>query len=312
MKEININDIEDIFIGNAEYEDGPTGCTVIISEQGFIAGVDVRGGAPGTRETDLLKPENMMEKIHSVFLSGGSAYGLDCASGVMQFLEEKNIGFDTGVAKVPIVCGAVLFDLNLGNPKIRPDKKLGYTACLNAYENNFKQGSFGAGIGASVGKLYGLKSAMKGGIGVYGIQIDDLKVLSIVAVNALGDIVDNESGKIISGLINKKNEFINTEDEMIKNYKFAKNLFGQNTTIGAVITNATFDKAQMNKIASMAHNGFARAIRPSHSTFDGDTIFSLSTGKIKADINAVGMLAARTMEKAILNGVKNTDKILLE
>ncbi|MGO1713216.1 MAG: P1 family peptidase, partial [Senegalia sp. (in: firmicutes)] len=230
MKEININDIEDIFIGNAEYEDGPTGCTVIISEQGFVAGVDVRGGAPGTRETDLLKPENMMEKIHSVFLSGGSAYGLDCASGVMQFLEEKNIGFDTGVAKVPIVCGAVLFDLNLGNPKIRPDKKLGYTACLNAYENNFKQGSFGAGIGASVGKLYGLKSAMKGGIGVYGIQIDDLKVLSIVAVNALGDIVDNESGKIISGLINKKNEFINTEDEMIKNYKFAKNLFGQNTT----------------------------------------------------------------------------------
>lgn len=307
MKEIDINDIEDIFIGNAEYENGPTGCTVIISEKGAVAGVDVRGGAPGTRETDLLKPENMIEKIHSVFLSGGSAYGLDCASGIMEFLEEKNIGFDTGVAKVPIVCGAVLFDLNLGDPKIRPDKKLGYNACENAYKNNFKQGSFGAGIGASVGKLYGLDNAMKGGIGVYGLEVGDLKVLSIVAVNALGDIVNSKTNDIIAGLIDNEKKFINTENEMIKNYKNTKNLFGQNTTIGVVITNATFDKSQMNKIASMAHNGFARSIRPSHSTFDGDTIFSLSTGKIKADINAVGMIASITMEKAIINGVKNAD-----
>lgn len=305
MKEIGIKDINDIFVGNAEYENGPTGCTVIISEEGFVAGVDVRGGAPGTRETDVLKPENMIEKVHCVFLSGGSAYGLDCASGIMEFLEEKNIGFDVGVAKVPIVCGAVLFDLNLGDPKVRPDKNLGYNACKNAYSNNFKQGSFGAGIGASIGKLYGLNSAMKGGIGIYGIQVGDLKVLSIVAVNALGDILDN--GKIIAGLRNDENKFLETEKEMIKNYNKTENLFGQNTTIGAVITNAKFNKAQMNKIASMAHNGFARAIRPSHSIFDGDTIFTLSTGKVNADISAVGMLASITMENAIINGVKKAD-----
>ncbi|WP_130807413.1 P1 family peptidase [Senegalia massiliensis] len=305
MKQIGIKDINDIFVGNAEYDNGPTGCTVIISEKGFVAGVDVRGGAPGTRETDVLKPENMIEKVHCVFLSGGSAYGLDCASGIMEFLEEKNIGFDVGVAKVPIVCGAVLFDLNLGDSKVRPDKNLGYNACKNAYNNNFKEGSFGAGIGASVGKLYGLNSAMKGGIGIYGIQVGDLKVLSIVAVNALGDILDN--GKIIAGLRNDENKFLGTEKEMIKNYNKTENLFGQNTTIGAVITNAKFNKAEMNKIASMAHNGFARAIRPSHSIFDGDTIFTLSTGKINADISAVGMLASITMENAIINGVKKAD-----
>lgn len=305
MKQIGIKDINDIFVGNAEYDNGPTGCTVIISEKGFVAGVDVRGGAPGTRETDVLKPENMIEKVHCVFLSGGSAYGLDCASGIMEFLEEKNIGFDVGVAKVPIVCGAVLFDLNLGDSKVRPDKNLGYNVCKNAYNNNFKEGSFGAGIGASVGKLYGLNSAMKGGIGIYGIQVGDLKVLSIVAVNALGDILDN--GKIIAGLRNDENKFLGTEKEMIKNYNKTENLFGQNTTIGAVITNAKFNKAEMNKIASMAHNGFARAIRPSHSIFDGDTIFTLSTGKINADISAVGMLASITMENAIINGVKKAD-----
>ncbi|MBS4537979.1 P1 family peptidase [Clostridium sp. D2Q-11] len=304
MEEIGLNDIEGIYVGNAEYREGPTGCTVIICEKGAVAGVDVRGGAPGTRETDLLKPENLVEKIHSVVLSGGSAYGLDAATGVMECLEEKDIGFNTGVVKVPIVCSAVLFDLNLGNPKIRPDKSLGYKACINAYKNDFKEGSFGAGTGATVGKLYGLERAMKGGLGCYGLQAGDLKVLSIVAVNALGDIINTEKNEIVAGLLDDKMNFIGTENEMLKNYSDKRNLFGQNTTIGIVITNAKFTKSQANKIASMAHNGYGRAIRPSHSTFDGDTIFTMNTGDIEADINAVGILSAITMEKAILRAVK--------
>ncbi|MBS4536269.1 P1 family peptidase [Clostridium sp. D2Q-14] len=313
MNEIGIKDIEGIYVGNAEYKNGPTGCTVIISEKGSVAGVDVRGGSPGTRETDLLKPENLVKNIHSVVLSGGSAYGLDASSGVMEFLEEKNIGFNTGVAKVPIVCSAVLFDLNLGDPKIRPDKTLGYRACENAYNRKFKDGSYGAGAGATIGKLYGLDRAMKGGIGSYGLQVGNLKVLSLVAVNALGDIVDNEKNEIIAGLLDKDKNLISTEDEMLKNYDNKKNLFGQNTTIGVVITNGKFSKSEANKIASMAHNGYGRAIRPSHSTFDGDTIFTMATGNIEADINAVGMLSAITMERAILKAVKlaeSKDRVL--
>lgn len=304
MKEIGIKDIDGIYVGNAEYTEGPTGCTVVISEKGAVAGVDVRGGAPGTRETDLLRPENLVEKIHSVVLSGGSAYGLDAASGVMEYLEERDIGFNTGVAKVPIVSSAVLFDLNLGNPKVRPDRALGYKACENAYNGILKEGSYGAGAGATVGKLYGLDRAMKGGIGCYGLQVGELKVLSIVAVNALGDIIDNDRNEIVAGLLDDNNNLIGTENEMLKNYKDKRNLFGQNTTIGIVITNGKFDKSQANKIASMAHNGYGRAIRPSHSTFDGDTIFTMATGDIEADINAVGMLASITMEKAILRAVK--------
>lgn len=304
MEEISVKDMDGIYIGNAEYLEGPTGCTVIISEKGAVAGVDVRGGSPGTRETDLLKPENLVEKIHSVVLTGGSAYGLDASSGVMKYLEEKDIGFNTGVAKVPIVCSAVLFDLNIGNPKIRPDSDLGYKACKNAYKDIFKEGSYGAGTGATIGKLYGLGRAMKGGIGSYGLQVGDLKVLSLVAVNALGDIKDNEKNEIIAGLLDENKNLIGTENEMLKNYSDKRNLFGQNTTIGIVITNGKFIKSEANKIASMAHNGYGRSIRPSHSTFDGDSIFTMATGDIEADVNAVGMLAAITMEKAVVRAVK--------
>lgn len=305
MKEINIKDINGIHIGNAEYDKGPTGCTVIIAERGAVAGVDVRGGAPGTRETDLLDSKNLIEKIHSVVLSGGSAYGLDASSGVMEFLEEKNIGFDTGPCKVPIVCSAVLFDLNLGDYNIRPDKRLGYEACINAFNDNFKEGSYGAGIGATVGKLYGLEKAMKGGVGYYGLQVGELKVMSIVAVNALGDIIDTDKNEVIAGLLDEHNNFLGTEKEMLNNYKDKRNLFGRNTTIGVVITNGKFNKSQANKISSMAHNGFGRAIRPSHSTFDGDTIFTMATGEVDSDINAVGMLSSITMEKAIISAIKN-------
>lgn len=310
MEEIKFTHIEGIKVGNAQDLDAATGCTVVICEEGAVAGVDVRGGSPGTRETDLLKPENLVDRVHAVVLSGGSAFGLDAASGVMKYLEERSIGFDVQITKVPIVLSAVLFDLNIGDYRIRPDFKMGYEACLNAEKNQCPNGNVGAGTGATVGKLLGPSRAMKGGLGTYAIQVGDLKVGVIVAVNALGDIVDTETGEIIAGLLDERGErLIKTEEEMAKVYDKKRNLFSGNTTIGVVVTNGIFNKAQMNKIASMAHNGYARAIRPAHTIFDGDTIFSLATGKVEADINVVGFLAATAMERAIANAVKKADSL---
>ena len=201
MKEILFSSIEGIRIGNAENLEGPTGCTVVICPGGAVAGVDVRGGAPGTRETDLLNPVNMVNRIHAVLLAGGSAFGLDAAGGVMQYLEENNIVLDVKVTRVPIVCEAVLFDLSIGNCKIRPDRSMGYEACVNSELNICKNGNFGAGTGATVGKILGDSHAMKGGIGTYAVQAGDLKVGAVVAVNCLGDIVDN--GSIIAGALNE-------------------------------------------------------------------------------------------------------------
>lgn len=310
MNEINITAIEGIKIGNAENFDACTGCTVIICENGATAGVDIRGGSPGTRETALLNPVNMIEQVHAVLLSGGSAFGLDAASGIMEYLEERNIGFNVGIAKVPIVSGAVLFDLNIGDYKIRPDKKMGYSACVNSENGFFSEGNTGAGAGATVGKILGTNYAMKGGLGAYAVQIGALKVGAIVAVNCLGDVIDPVNKKILAGAFDReKNHFINTEKYMIKNYNKKSNVFSGNTTIGAVITNAALNKTQMNKIASMAHNGFGRVIYPSHTMQDGDTIFALSTGKVEADINVIGLLAANVIEKAIINGVKKAVSI---
>ena len=291
MKEILVNQIEGIKIGNAQNLNGLTGCTVVICEEGATAGVDVRGGAPGTRETDLLDPVNLVEKIHAVILAGGSAFGLDAASGVMQYLEERNIGFDVGVTKVPIVCSAVLFDLVIGDYKIRPDKVMGYQACENAEFNEYREGNMGAGTGATVGKIFGPEYSMKGGLGCYAIQVGELQVGAIIAVNCLGDVVDPDTGKIIAGALNEdKSTFANTEEIMISRYSEKKNLFSGNTTIGVVVTNGKFTKSEMNKIASMAHNGYGRTMRPAHSMFDGDTIFTMATGKVDADINVVGLL----------------------
>lgn len=311
MKEILVNEIEGIKIGNAENLKGPTGCTVVICEEGSTAGVDVRGGSPGTRETDLLDPVNLVDKIHAVVLAGGSAFGLDAASGVMQYLEEKNVGFDVSVTKVPIVCSAVLFDLVIGDHKIRPDKTMGYEACKNSEHNQFKEGNVGAGAGATVGKILGSKNSMKGGLGCYAVQVGELQVGAVIAVNCLGDVIDPSTGKIIAGALNEdKKTFANTEEIMISRYSEKKNLFSGNTTIGVVITNGKFNKSEMNKIASMAHNGYGRSMRPAHSIFDGDTIFTMSTGKIDADINVVGLLAARVVEKAVVRAVKNAEGIL--
>ncbi|MDF2879769.1 MAG: peptidase [Clostridiaceae bacterium] len=307
MKEIKFTDIEGLKLGHEQNFEAATGCTVVICEDGAVAGVDVRGGAPGTRETDLLDPVNLVEKINAVVLSGGSAFGLDASSGVMEFLEERNIGFDVSVTKVPIVCSAVLFDLVIGSSKIRPDKQMGYAACTNAYkEKEQLQGNIGAGTGATVGKILGPEFSMKGGLGVYAIQIGKLKVGAIVAVNCLGDVIDPNSGSIIAGALNKeKCGFANTENIMMEQYQQKNNLFSGNTTIGIVATNAIITKSQAKKISSMSHNGYGRTMRPAHSMFDGDTIFTLGTGKINADINVIGMLAANVVEQAILNAVKN-------
>ena len=311
MKEITFNSIEGMRIGNSQKLSGPTGCTVLIFENGAPAGVDVRGGSPGTRETDLLNPVNLVDRIHAVVLAGGSAFGLDAAGGVMQYLEEKNIGFDVSVTKVPIACGAVLFDLNIGDFRIRPSKSMGYEACKNSELNLCENGNVGAGAGATVGKIFGNEHAMKGGLGTFAIQVGDLKVGAVVAVNCLGDVVDSKSQCIIAGALNEDGKsFAGTEKVMLERYFEKKNLFSGNTTIGAVVTNGNFTKTQMNKIASMSHNGYARAMRPAHSMFDGDTIFAVSCGKVEADLSVVGFLAAEVIEKAIVRAVKSADSIL--
>lgn len=311
MKEIKFTDIDGIKLGHAQNTKGLTGCSVIICEKGATGGVDVRGGAPGTRETDLLDPSEMIEKIHAVVLSGGSAFGLDASSGVMKYLEEKNVGFDVQVAKVPIVCSAVLFDLAFGNPKIRPDKSMGYEACINSetYKDDIN-GNIGAGYGATVGKILGPHTAMKGGLGTYAVEVNNLKVGAIVAVNCLGDVIDPKNSNIIAGAINNEtNEFLNSENILINNLKNPKSPFKGNTTIGLIVTNATLTKANAKKIASMAHNGYARTMRPAHTMFDGDTIFTMATNEVDSDITTIGMIASNVMEKAILRAIKEAETL---
>jgi L-aminopeptidase/D-esterase-like protein len=310
IKEIGFNEIEGIMVGHANDLEAATGVTVIISEQGATTGVDVRGGAPGTRETDLLNPVNLVQKIHAVMLAGGSAFGLDAAAGVMQYLEERGIGFDVHVTKVPIVCGAALFDLTIGDYRIRPDKKMGHQACVNAGNKDIGQGNVGAGAGATVGKILGMEHAMKSGLGSYALQAGDLKVGALVAVNCLGDVLDPLTGEKLAGPLNEDMVTLaDTEEIMIKSYAEKKNLFSGNTTIGVIATNANFTKAQAAKLASMAQNGYARTMRPAHSMFDGDTIFAMATGSVEADLTVTGFLAARAMERAVVAAVKNAESI---
>ena len=305
MKVINFTDIPGIKVGHAQDLEAATGCTVVICEEGATAGVDVRGGAPGTRETDLLNPVNLVQQIHAVMLAGGSAFGLDAASGAMQFLEEKGVGFDVSVTKVPIVCSAVLFDLTCGDYSVRPDKLMGYKACENATNLGCVEGCVGAGTGATIGKIIGPEFSMKSGLGTYCVQVGDLMVGAIVAVNCLGDVYDSETDKFIGGVLNPDKKTIgSTEELMMKQYTSKKNLFSGNTTIGVIATNANITKSEANKLASMAHNGYGRAMRPAHSMFDGDTIFTMATGKIESDFNVVGFLAALVMEKSITRAVK--------
>jgi len=310
MKIVKITDIPGIQIGNMQDFEGATGCTVILCKDGAVAGVDVRGGAPGTRETDLLKPENYVEKIHAVLLAGGSAFGLDAAAGVMNYLEEQGIGFDVGVTKVPIVAGAVLFDLTCKDHRTRPNQEMGYKACLAAESHDFAEGSMGAGMGATVGKFYGMKHAMKGGLGAYCLQIGDMMVGAVVAVNCFGDVIDPSTGVIIAGAYQEEPSlFLDCEKGMIEGYNHCDNGFAGNTTIGTIITNVAMTKAQAQKIASMAHDGYARTMRPAHTMLDGDTIFTLSVGSVTADLNVVGLLATQVMEQAVLRAVKKASGV---
>ena len=304
----NLLDVKGLKIGQIEDIDGLTGCTVVICEEGAVCGVDVRGGGPGTRETDLLNPINMIQKVHAVVLSGGSAFGLESTCGVSRYLEEHNIGFDVGVANVPIVVGAVLFDLAIGNPKARPDIDMGYRACELASDTVLNQGNFGAGCGATVGKIRGIEYAMKGGIGSHSIKLPNgLVVSALVAVNAFGDVYEN--GKVIAGTMDDEKKNILNSYELMKN-GFNKGGFSiDNTTIGIVATNAKLDKAQCKKVSQMSHNGYAKAIFPIHTPHDGDTIFTISTGEIEADITLLGSLATEAVEKSIINAIKKADSI---
>ncbi len=286
----------------------PTGCTVILTEEGAVGGVDVRGAAPGTRETDLLNPINSVQVVHAIVLSGGSAFGLETATGVMRCLEERNIGFNVGVARVPIVPAAILFDLGVGDPKIRPDAEAGYKACKTATTTAPAEGNVGAGAGATVGKLFGMPRAMKSGLGTAAIKLPaGVTVGAIVAVNAVGDIFDPATAKLIAGartLDGKK--LLGAMAAILRGEPLPPTLSGTATTIGVVATDATLTKAQATKVAQMAHDGLARTINPVHTAADGDTIFALATGKSSAAANVtlIGALAAEAMAQAVLRAVR--------
>lgn len=316
MKQININEIENIKIGNAQNNEAGTGCTVIICEKGAVTGLDVRGGGPASRESELMKPTAASGFINAILLSGGSAFGLDAAGGVMEYLEEKNVGFDVGITKVPLVAQSCIFDLSVGDMKVRPDKAMAYEACVDSEKNSPSMGNAGAGTGATVGKLGGMATAMKGGLGSYAVQIGDLKVGAIVAVNACGDIFDYDTHEIIAGLLTPDlKNFANTEQVIYQMCEAAMAAGGsgienkemQNTTIGVIITNGKFTKAQMNKIATMAHNGYARTINPVHTSMDGDSIYAMSVGEVVADMDMVGTLAANVMGHAVCDAIRKAE-----
>jgi L-aminopeptidase/D-esterase-like protein len=310
-----ITDVEGIKVGHADDPDALTGCTVVLCEEGAVAGVDQRGGAPGTRETDLMRPMHLVQKVHAVLLSGGSAFGLDAASGVVRYLEERGVGFDVRVAKVPIVPAAIVFDLGIGHAEVRPNAAMGYAACQAASSEPPAMGNAGAGMGATLGKVMDMAGAMKSGIGTASVDMggDDV-VGAIVVVNPLGDVVDPSTGEILAGTRPAKvgpiriggNELFANTLEMMKGkigkagLRFASR---GNSIIGVVATNAQLNKEQINKVAQMAHNGIARAVRPAHTMFDGDTLFTLSTGKKKVDVNVVGACAAEVVAQAIVRAV---------
>ena len=307
--EIPITEIRNIRIGQTENPEAGTGCTVLISENGMPAGLDVRGGGPASRESQLLNPLMAAQKIHAVVLSGGSAYGLGAANGVMQYLEKKGYGFDTGYALVPLVVQADIYDLSAGNPKVRPDAAMGYEAARIAFERpNYRDGCFGAGCGATVGKIAGMARCMKSGIGSFAVQLGSLQVGAIAVVNALGDVFDWRTGRQTAGLLSEDGKSLSSTSEYMKqSTERVENRFTGNTTLAAVLTNAKFDKTRLCKIAGMGHDGMARAIRPVHTSADGDSIFALSIGEAEADQDLVGVLAAEVISEAILRAAERAE-----
>jgi L-aminopeptidase/D-esterase-like protein len=301
----SLTDVPGLEVGHCTLTGRPTGCTVVLCERGAVGGVDVRGSAPGTRETDLLSPTNAVETVNAILLSGGSAYGLDAASGVMRYLEEHKMGFDLGsLGVVPIVPAAILMDLGVGDGKIRPTAESGYKACLAASAKPVEEGNVGAGAGATLGKLFGSKYAMKSGLGTASMRIGDTGIVvgAMVAVNAVGDVIRPETGRIVAGARSEDGRGYRDSMAAILGGYHVVAQRGANTTIGVVATNARFTKTQMTKIAQMTHDGYARAINPVHTMYDGDTVFALSTGttELKADESAVGAIAAIVMSRAIV------------
>jgi L-aminopeptidase/D-esterase-like protein len=304
----SLTDVAGIKVGHCTDERRPTGCTVVLCEAGAVAGVDVRGAAPGTRETDLLRPDNLVERVHAVLLSGGSAYGLAAADGVMQWLEEHGHGFQVGPARVPIVPAAVLFDLWLGDAKVRPDARAGYAACVAASTQPPAQGSVGAGAGATVGKLFGIQRAMKGGIGTASIRIGDITVAALVAVNAGGDVVDPASGDVMAGARSADGRRVmGTMAALLRGELPEAARAGLATTIGVVATDAMLSKVQASKLATMAHDGLARSINPVHTMTDGDTLFALATGASGKAVHmtVLGALAAEVTARAVLSAAQH-------
>jgi len=291
-----ITDVQGIEVGHVQDDQALTGCTVILCRKGVVAGVDVRGGAPGTRETDPLNPINLVEKVHAIVLAGGSAFGLDAATGVMRYLEENKIGFNTGAAKVPIVPSAILYDLNLGRADVRPDSAMGYLAATLASSDAPAGGNVGAGTGASAGKILGPKRATKAGIGTASINLNGIIIGALVAVNPFGDVIDPANGKVLAGV--RSGTTLQKLKQIQRRPKTTSN-----TVIGVIATNAKLTKAQATKVAQMAQDGIARTIKPAHTMYDGDTIFTLATGEKKADVSTVGAYAAEVMSEAILRAV---------
>ena len=307
-KEISLHDIKGMRIGHAQDEAHATGCTVILCDKQGSCGVDVRGGGPASRENQLLNPLMSNDGVNGILLSGGSAFGLDAAGGVMKYLEEKGKGVKVGSSIVPIVVGSCIFDLACVDGSVRPDAAMGYAACVDSERNLERNGNVGAGMGATVGKILGASRSMKSGLGCYCVQMGSLQVGAIVAVNAIGDVYEIDSGKELAGLLNKqKDAMISSEVEAVKLLQLAST-FSFNTTIGAIITNANLDKAQMNKVAAMASNGLARTIRPVNTSMDGDSIYALSVGKVKSSPDVVGTIAAYVMGKAINRAVLETEE----
>ena len=306
MKEIGVMEVGGFRLGHAQDREAATGCTVLLCDRMSPAGLDVRGGGPASRESQILAPVAQAEAINAVLLSGGSAFGLDAAGGVQKYLEERGIGFAVRTVRVPLVSQSCVFDLGLGRPDVRPDAAMAYRACENASYDAPAEGNVGVGTGCSVGKYRGIERAMKSGFGTYAIQAGALKVGALAAVNALGDIY--EDGRQIAGLLNReRNGLSNTLAEMFEYAEKAGELFTGNTTLGIVVTNARFSKTQLTKIAGMSHNGFARAVRPVHTNADGDSIYALSLGDVSGDVSVVGAMAAYAMERAIIRAVRRAE-----
>ena len=302
----SITDVAGLAVGHFTDTRRPTGCTVIITPDGSVAGVDVRGAAPGTRETDLLHPSNLVDRVHAIVLAGGSAWGLDAASGVMQWLEEQQIGLPVGFGLVPIVPAAVLFDLPVGDARIRPDAQAGYAACVAASRQPPLEGNVGAGAGALVGKIFGLKRAMKGGIGSAAITVDGITMGALIACNALGDVINPTTGQLLAGARTADGiQLVDSRAALLAGATPKSVMAGTNTTIGVIATDAVLTKAQAHRLALVAHDGLARSINPVHTLSDGDTLFALGTGKAgkPADMMLLSTLAAEVTAMAVVRAV---------